>query len=135
VYPITFNCSCFSVLSKIKVRFIDTVIRLEHVPMDCSTGVAMEIWIQNLEYSDEAGLDSSNASLDRDETAKSYVTSAFSIKRFCMDEVTFHTDEFPSHARTFSRIITATTTCSTPESKVNIIMHLNNKYCNLGKVF
>jgi hypothetical protein len=95
----------------------------------------MEIWIQNLEYSDEAGLDSSNASLDRDETAKSYVTSAFSIKRFCMDEVTFHTDEFPSHARTFSRIITATTTCSTPESKVNIIMHLNNKYYNLGKVF
>jgi len=102
--------------------------------MNSSTGVAMEIWIENLEYSDEAGLDPSNTSLDRDETAKSYVTSAFSTKRFCMDEVTFHTDEFPSHARTFPRN-TVASTCSTPDSKVNIIMHLNNKYCNLGKVF
>jgi len=109
----------FLVLSKIKVRFIDTVIRLEHVPLSSSTGVAMEIWIQNLEYSDEAGLDSNNASSDRDETAKSYVTSAFSTKRFRMDEVTLHTDEFPSHARTFSRDIIAST-CSTPDSKVNI---------------
>ncbi|XP_011343662.1 autophagy-related protein 2 homolog B isoform X2 [Ooceraea biroi] len=105
-----------SVLSKIKVRFIDTVIRLEHVPLSSSTGVAIEIWIQNLEYFDEAGLDPSNTSLDPDETAKGYVISAFSTKRFYMEGVTFHTDEFPSHARTFSRSLVAST-CSTPDSK------------------
>lgn len=104
------------------MRFIDTVIRLEHVPLSSSTGVAIEICIQNLEYSDEAGLDPSNTSLDPDETAKGYVVSAFSIKRFYMEGVTFHTDEFPSHARTFSRSIVAST-CSTPDSKVNIIRH------------
>ncbi|XP_011706773.1 PREDICTED: autophagy-related protein 2 homolog B isoform X4 [Wasmannia auropunctata] len=107
-----------SILSRIKVRFIDTVIRLEHVPLNSSTGVAVEVWIQNLEYSDEAGLDPSNTSLDPDESAKAYIISAFSTKRFYMEGVTFHTDEFPSRARTFSRSMLAST-CSTPDSKQN----------------
>ncbi|XP_072742677.1 autophagy-related protein 2 homolog B [Anoplolepis gracilipes] len=105
-----------SILSRVKVRFIDTVIRLEHVPLNSSTGVAVEMWIQNLEYSDEAGLDPSGTSLDPDEAAKGYIISAFSTKRFYMEGVTFHTDEFPSCARTFSRSLVAST-CSTPDSK------------------
>ncbi|KYQ51543.1 Autophagy-related protein 2 like protein A [Trachymyrmex zeteki] len=105
-----------SILSRVKVRFIDTVIRLEHVPLNSSTGVAIEVWIQNLEYSDEAGLDPSNTSLDPNESTKGYIISAFSTKRFYMEGVTFHTDEFPSHARTFSRSMLAST-CSTPDSK------------------
>ncbi|KYM93249.1 Autophagy-related protein 2 like protein A [Atta colombica] len=105
-----------SILSRVKVRFIDTVIRLEHVPLNSSTGVAIEVWIQNLEYSDEAGLDPSNTSLDPNESAKGYIISAFSTKRFYMEGVTFHTDEFPSHARTFSKSMLAST-CSTPDSK------------------
>lgn len=100
------------------MRFIDTVIRLEHVPLNSSTGVAIEVWIQNLEYSDEAGLDPSNTSLDPDESAKGYIISAFSTKRFYMEGVTFHTDEFPSRARTFSRNMAST--CSTPDSKVSV---------------
>lgn len=119
--------SCISVLSRVKVRFIDTVIRLEHVPLNSSTGVAVEMWIQNLEYSDEAGLDPSNTSLDPDESAKGYVISAFSTKRFYMEGVTFHTDEFPSHARTFSRSLVAST-CSTPDSKVSINKDLVSRY-------
>lgn len=117
----------FPVLSRVKVRFIDTVIRLEHVPLNSSTGVAVEMWIQNLEYSDEAGLDPSSTSLDPDESAKGYVISAFSTKRFYMEGVTFHTDEFPSHARTFSRSLVAST-CSTPDSKVSINKDLVNRY-------
>nr|XP_012226127.1 PREDICTED: autophagy-related protein 2 homolog B isoform X1 [Linepithema humile] len=104
-----------SILCRVKVRFIDTVIRLEHVPLNSSTGVAVEVSIQNLEYSDEAGLDPSNTSLDP-ESAKGYIVSAFSTKRFYMEGVTFHTDEFPSRARTFSRNVVAST-CSTPDSK------------------
>lgn len=82
------------------------MIRLEHVPLNSSTGVAVEVSIQNLEYSDEAGLDPSNTSLDP-ESAKGYIVSAFSTKRFYMEGVTFHTDEFPSRARTFSRNVVA----------------------------
>lgn len=110
------------------MRFIDTVIRLEHVPLNSSTGVAIEVWIQNLEYSDEAGLDPSNTSLDPDESAKGYIISAFSTKRFYMEGVTFHTDEFPSRARTFSRSMLSST-CSTPDSKVSIKVYFS-RYCN-----
>ncbi|XP_020295971.1 autophagy-related protein 2 homolog B isoform X2 [Pseudomyrmex gracilis] len=105
-----------SILSKVKVRFIDTVIRLEHVPLNSSMGVAIEMWIKNLEYSDEAGLDSNKTFLNPDESPKSYIVSAFSTKRFCMEGVTFYTDEFPSCARTFSKSV-VTSTCSTPDSK------------------
>ncbi|XP_032665002.1 autophagy-related protein 2 homolog A isoform X2 [Odontomachus brunneus] len=105
-----------SILSKVKVRFIDTVIRLEHVPLDSSIGVAMEMCIQNLEYSDEAGLDPSSTSLDCKESAKTYIISAFTTKRFYLEGVTFNTDEFPSHARTFSKSMVEST-CSTPDSK------------------
>lgn len=112
-----------------KVRFIDTVIRLEHVPLDSSIGVAMEMCIQNLEYSDEAGLDPSSTSLDPEGSAKAYIISAFTIKRFYLEGVTFHTDEFPSHARTFSKSMVAST-CSTPDSKVNINKHSITEIAN-----
>ncbi|EFN86545.1 Autophagy-related protein 2-like protein A [Harpegnathos saltator] len=105
-----------SILSKVKVRFIDTVIRLEHVPLDSSTGVAMEMCIQNLEYSDEAGLDPNSTSLDCKESTKTYIISAFTTKRFYLEGVTFNTDEFPSHARTFSKSMVESTS-STPDSK------------------
>ncbi|KOC64737.1 Autophagy-related protein 2 like protein B [Habropoda laboriosa] len=106
-----------SILCRVKVRFIDTVIRLEHVPLDSSTGVAIEMCIQNLEYSDEAGLDPSSTSLDPSQSTKGYVMSAFMTKRFYLEGVTFHTDEFPSRARTFSRSIITTSSGSTPDSK------------------
>lgn len=102
------------------MRFIDTVIRLEHVPLNSSMGVAIEMWIKNLEYTDEAGLDSNKTFLNPDESPKSYIVSAFSTKRFCMEGVTFYTDEFPSCARTFSKSV-VTSTCSTPDSKVSVI--------------
>ncbi|XP_029036559.2 autophagy-related protein 2 homolog B [Osmia bicornis bicornis] len=106
-----------SILCRVKVRFIDTVIRLEHVPLDSSTGVAIEMCIKNLEYSDEAGLDPSNTSLDPSQSTKGYIISAFATKRFYLEGVTFHTDEFPSRARTFSRSIITTSRGSTPDSK------------------
>ncbi|XP_076234909.1 autophagy-related 2 [Calliopsis andreniformis] len=106
-----------SILCRVKVRFIDTIIRLEHVPLDSSTGVAIEICIKNLEYSDEAGLDPSSTSLDPSQSTKGYVVSAFTTKRFYLEGVTFYTDEFPSRARTFSKSIITTSRGSTPDSK------------------
>lgn len=106
------------------MRFIDTIIRLEHVPRDSLTGVAIEICIKNLEYSDEAGLDPSSTSLDPSQSTKGYVVSAFTTKRFYLEGVTFCTDEFPSRARTFSRSIITTSRGSTPDSKVTSFIRM-----------
>lgn len=112
-----------SVLRRVKVRFIDTVIRMEHVPLDSETGVAIELCIKNLEYSDEAGSDPSTTTMDPSQSQKGYIVSAFTTKRFYLEGVTIHTDEFPSRARTFSRSVMTTSRGSTPDSKVtNIIL-------------
>ncbi|XP_011303463.1 autophagy-related protein 2 homolog B [Fopius arisanus] len=105
-----------SILSRVKVRFLDTVIRLEHVPLESSTGVALEMCIRNLEYSDEAGSDPSTLTPDPNQPSKGYIVSAFTTKRFYLEGVTFHIDEFPSRARTFSRSVMTTSRCSTPDN-------------------
>ncbi|XP_029021444.1 autophagy-related protein 2 homolog A [Betta splendens] len=43
-----------TVLRRIKVTFIDTIIRIEHQPLDLETGVALEVHIKRIEYFDEA---------------------------------------------------------------------------------
>ncbi|KAJ0049937.1 hypothetical protein NL108_005250 [Boleophthalmus pectinirostris] len=43
-----------TVLRRIKVTFIDTIVRIEHHPLDLETGVALEVQIKRLEYFDEA---------------------------------------------------------------------------------
>ncbi|KAM9377347.1 autophagy-related protein 2 homolog A [Pholidichthys leucotaenia] len=52
-----------TVLRRIKVTFLDTIVRIEHQPLDLETGVALEVHIKRLEYFDEAVRDpaSSNA--------------------------------------------------------------------------
>ena len=108
------NCNLnFSVLCKVKVRLLNTVIRLEHLPLGSTTGVALELRIKNLEYSDEAGSDPSNVNLDPNQQSKGYVIPVFMTKRFYFEGMTFHSDEFLSKARTSSR-----SRCSTPDSKV-----------------
>ncbi|KAM4732434.1 autophagy-related protein 2 homolog A [Anableps anableps] len=49
-----------TVLRRIKVTFIDTIVRIEHQPLDLKTGVALEVHIQRLEYFDEAVKDPSS---------------------------------------------------------------------------
>lgn len=107
-----------AVLCRIKVRFVNTVIRMEHVPLDSTMGVAVEMCIKNMEYSDEAGSDPNTANIDSNQPNKGYVISAFTTKRLSLEGVTFHTDEFPSRARTFSRSVMTTSRGSTPDSKV-----------------
>ncbi|XP_076877879.1 autophagy-related protein 2 homolog A [Brachyhypopomus gauderio] len=48
-----------TVLRRIKVTFLDTIVRIEHQPFDAETGVALEMHIKRLEYCDEAVRDSS----------------------------------------------------------------------------
>nr|XP_044618071.1 autophagy-related protein 2 homolog A isoform X3 [Equus asinus] len=50
-----------TVLRRIKVTFLDTVVRVEHSPGDGEHGVAVEVHVQRLEYCDEAVRDPSQA--------------------------------------------------------------------------
>ncbi|XP_054097018.2 autophagy-related protein 2 homolog A isoform X3 [Callithrix jacchus] len=50
-----------SVLRRIKVTFLDTVVRVEHSAGDAERGVAVEVRVQRLEYCDEAVRDPSQA--------------------------------------------------------------------------
>lgn len=43
-----------TVLRRIKVTFLDTIVRIEHQPLDLETSVALEVQIKRLEYFDEA---------------------------------------------------------------------------------
>uniref|UniRef100_A0A3Q2ZNR7 Autophagy related 2A n=1 Tax=Kryptolebias marmoratus TaxID=37003 RepID=A0A3Q2ZNR7_KRYMA len=43
-----------TVLRRIKVTFLDTIVRIEHQPPDLKTGVALEVHIERLQYFDEA---------------------------------------------------------------------------------
>ncbi|XP_018409817.1 PREDICTED: autophagy-related protein 2 homolog A [Nanorana parkeri] len=47
-----------TVLRRIKVTFLDTIIRIENMPVDSDTGTALEIHIKRLDYCDEAVRDS-----------------------------------------------------------------------------
>lgn len=49
-----------TVLRRIKVTFIDTIVRIEHQPLDLETGIALEVHIKRLEYFDEAVRDPAN---------------------------------------------------------------------------
>ncbi|XP_054259234.1 autophagy-related protein 2 homolog A [Macrosteles quadrilineatus] len=84
-----------SILSRIKVKFLNSTIRLEHLPKGSKTGVALEIKIRHMDYCDEAGV----VNGPNGETN----SSAFSVNKFHFEGVSFHSDEFPAELRTFSR--------------------------------
>ncbi|XP_046401930.1 autophagy-related protein 2 homolog B isoform X2 [Ischnura elegans] len=110
-----------SILCRVKVKFIDTVIRVEYVPKESNSGVALEVKIKNMDYFDEAGLDTEGPPEPSDpsqQQQKIFEVAAFTSKKFCMEGVTLFTDEFPFHARTFSRSLMSTSgSGSTLESK------------------
>jgi len=92
-----------TVLARIKVRFIDTVIRLEYVPASSLSGVGTEIRIKKFDYYDLAGLDQ----LPQGDIKEK---SAYATKKFCLEGVTLYADEFASSEKTLSR------SCSTDPS-------------------
>lgn len=109
-----------SILCRVKVKFVDTVIRLEHVPKDSNAGVAVELRIKNVDYFDEAGTDPPNSTPGEtyfQQGNKVYQVAAFTARKFYLEGITMYTDEFPSRARTFSRSVMSLSSSSTPDSK------------------
>ncbi|XP_063895892.1 autophagy-related protein 2 homolog A [Helicoverpa armigera] len=91
-----------SILSRVKVKFENTKIRIEHVPKNGDRGIALEVHIKNIDYFDEAGSEPSPDVTDPDKP-KTYIVATYTNKKIKFDGVTFYTDEFPSKLRTMAR--------------------------------
>ncbi|KAF9799821.1 hypothetical protein SFRURICE_011137 [Spodoptera frugiperda] len=91
-----------SILSRVKVKFENTIIRIEHVPKNGDRGIALEVHIKNIDYFDEAGTEPTPGETDPDKP-KTYIVATYTNKKIKFDGVTFYTDEFPSKLRTMAR--------------------------------
>ncbi|XP_050814796.1 autophagy-related protein 2 homolog A isoform X2 [Gopherus flavomarginatus] len=82
-----------TVLRRIKVTFLDTIVRVEHVPSSSQTGVALEVHIKRLDYCDEAVKDP-NQVLPVD----IHQPPAFVHKILQLSGVQLYYEEFPESA-------------------------------------
>ncbi|XP_059908269.1 autophagy-related protein 2 homolog B [Gadus macrocephalus] len=80
-----------TVLRRVKVTFLDTILRIEHVPDNSKTGIALEIRINKIVYCDETDEDSSSVDVHQPTT--------FARKNFQMEGVTVFWDEFSEASR------------------------------------
>nr|XP_020020532.1 autophagy-related protein 2 homolog A isoform X3 [Castor canadensis] len=83
-----------TVLRRIKVTFLDTVVRVEHTPGDGEPGMAVEVHVQRLEYCDEAVRDPSQAP-----PVDVHQPPAFLHKLLQLAGVRLHFEEFPSQVK------------------------------------
>ncbi|XP_072929775.1 autophagy-related protein 2 homolog A [Epargyreus clarus] len=90
-----------SILSRVKVKFVNTKIRIEHVPKNGDRGIALEIHIQNIDYFDEAGSEPMPETTDP-EKSKTYIVATYTNKKIKFTGVTLYVDEFPSKLRTMA---------------------------------
>ncbi|XP_038206483.1 autophagy-related protein 2 homolog A [Zerene cesonia] len=90
-----------SILSRVKVKFVNTKIRIEHVPKNGTKGIALEAHIKNIDYFDEAGSESIPESTDTEKN-KTYVVATYTNKKIKFSGITFYIDEFPSKLRTMA---------------------------------
>ncbi|CAF0936928.1 unnamed protein product [Adineta steineri] len=91
----TFAATIDSILARVKVTLIDTVIRLEHLIDNNDHGVALEIRIKKFEYfdSEATSIDMTVAS----DTNSIMRPTVFTNKNFVLSGVTLYTDEFSIH--------------------------------------
>ncbi|XP_077394186.1 autophagy-related protein 2 homolog B isoform X2 [Festucalex cinctus] len=80
-----------TVLRRVKVTFLDTVLRVEHVPENSKTGIALEVRISKIYYSDETGEESPSVNVHQPIT--------FAHKKLQMEGITVFWDEFTDLSR------------------------------------
>lgn len=80
-----------TVLRRVKVTFLDTVLRVEHIPENSKTGIALEIRINKIVYCDETGEESSSVNVHQPTT--------FAHKNLQMEGITIFWDEFSDVSR------------------------------------
>uniref|UniRef100_A0A3P9CZT1 Autophagy related 2B n=1 Tax=Maylandia zebra TaxID=106582 RepID=A0A3P9CZT1_9CICH len=82
-----------TVLRRVKVTFLDSVFRVEHIPENSKTGIALEIRIKKIVYCDETGEESSSVNVHQPTT--------FAHKNVQMEGITVFWDEFSDASRSF----------------------------------
>lgn len=80
-----------TVLRRVKVTFIDTVLRIEHVPENSKTGTALDIRIERIVYCDETADESSGINVHQ--------PTAFAHKLLQLSGVSLFWDEFSASAK------------------------------------
>lgn len=80
-----------TVLRRVKVTFIDTVLRIEHVPENSKTGAALEIRVERTVYCDETADESSGVNVHQ--------PTAFAHKLLQLSGVSLFWDEFSASAK------------------------------------
>ncbi|XP_061751316.1 autophagy-related protein 2 homolog B-like isoform X1 [Nerophis ophidion] len=80
-----------TVLRRVKVTFLNTMLRVEHIPENSKTGIALEIRINKIFYSDETGEESSSVNVHQPTT--------FAHKKLQMEGITIFWDEFSDVSR------------------------------------
>uniref|UniRef100_A0A8C3YSD8 Autophagy related 2B n=1 Tax=Catagonus wagneri TaxID=51154 RepID=A0A8C3YSD8_9CETA len=80
-----------TVLRRVKVTFIDTVLRIEHVPENSKTGTALEVRIERTMYCDETADESSGINVHQ--------PTAFAHKLLQLSGVSLFWDEFSASAK------------------------------------
>ncbi|XP_054423037.1 autophagy-related protein 2 homolog B isoform X1 [Pteronotus mesoamericanus] len=80
-----------TVLRRVKVTFLDTVLRIEHVPENSKTGTALEIRIERTVYCDETADESSGINVHQ--------PTAFARKLLQLSGVSLFWDEFSASAK------------------------------------
>ncbi|XP_041037856.1 autophagy-related protein 2 homolog A [Carcharodon carcharias] len=88
-----------TVLRRIKVTFLDTIVRVEHTPDGSRTGVALEVHIKRLEYCDEAVKDSGGFSKRDPIPIDIHQPPAFVHKVLQFSGVLLHYEEIPEQGR------------------------------------
>ncbi|XP_041131131.1 autophagy-related protein 2 homolog B-like isoform X6 [Polyodon spathula] len=81
-----------TVLRRVKVTFLDTVLRIEHVPENSKTGIALEMRISKIVYCDETGDECSGMNVHQ--------PTMFAHKNLQLTGVSVFWDEFSEAART-----------------------------------
>ncbi|XP_051578281.1 autophagy-related protein 2 homolog B-like isoform X1 [Myxocyprinus asiaticus] len=80
-----------TVLRRVKVTFVDTVLRMEHVPENSKTGIALELRINKMVYCDESIEECSSVNIHQPTT--------FAHKNLTLDGASVFWDEFSESVR------------------------------------
>ncbi|XP_033110504.1 autophagy-related protein 2 homolog A-like [Anneissia japonica] len=89
-----------SVLTRVEVSLTDTCIRLEHLPLKSSSGIAAEIRIQRINYFDDVAKDMSDQGSSVDPgMPKRFEPAAVAVKNLQMFGLTVHCEEFSEERR------------------------------------
>ena len=90
---------CVAVFARVKVTLVDTIVRVEHLPCDATTGTALEVHIKRMEYFDDTVTQQQSQQAEQ-----TYEPPAVAIKNIRVYGLEFFCEEFQASSRTKARM-------------------------------